>query len=373
MLALASLLTVYSTVGVKEFNLNMGSTEFYVVKQLFFIGLGICVAYFFYNVHYLHLARFAKILLIVAIIAQGYTTFWGVEINNARRWMEIPLIAQRFQTSDFARVALIIYVACQLAINQDKVKEWKQIFVPIIVPILLVCGLMMPADFSTSALLFLTMFVMLFVGRISIRFLMSTILIGLILFGVIFIIGSFFPDVVRVDTWVSRITDFLTNPEDNWQLTQSKIAIANGEWFGTGPGYSMQKFHLPYAYADFIYAILCEEYGLFGGLVIIILYLLLLYRSFKMILQCPKAFGALLAMGLTLNIVIQAFANIAVAVRLLPATGLTLPMISMGGTSLLITSMSFGIILSVSRYVEQSQEQHIALEKIENESDEGSN
>jgi cell division protein FtsW len=220
-----------------------------------------------------------------------------------------------------------------------------------------------PSNLSTALLLFATCFIMMFIGRISLKYVLLLMVMGVLVFGLIFYVGGMFPEHFRVETWTTRINDFI-NGVDQWQIRQSKIAIAEGGVFGLGPGNSIQRNLLPYAYADFIYAIICEEYGLIGGILILGLYLWLLIRAMSLVTRCPKTFGAMLALGLTLNIVITAFANIAVSVKLVPATGLTLPMISMGGTSFLFTCISFGIILSVSKYVEQQYEEKRNLEKL---------
>ena len=235
-------------------------------------------------------------------------------------------------------------------------------------PVIIICLLIAPEDLSTAALLFVTCLLMMFIGRISFKFVFLLIIMGIIGLSILVMIGSVFPDLVRVDTWISRINDFMYNTDGGYQLQQSKIAIASGEITGVGPGNSMQRNFLPFAYADFIYAIIVEEYGLIGGFTILGLYSWLLFRCTRIVTRCPKTFGAILAMGLCLNIVIQAFANIAVSVQLVPATGLTLPLVSMGGTSILFTCISLGIILSVSRYVEEAQYKQAAIEKMENAS-----
>jgi cell division protein FtsW len=193
---------------------------------------------------------------------------------------------------------------------------------------------------------------MMFIGRVSMKYIILLLLLGIVAFALILLVGQHFPDLVRIETWSSRLNDFLGS-EGNWQVNHSKTAIANGGIFGVGPGNSFQRNYLPYAYADFIYSIICEEYGLIGGFAILGLYLWLLFRCISIVTRCPKTFGAILAIGLCLNIVIQAFTNIAVSVHLVPVTGLTLPLVSMGGTSVLFTCISFGIILSVSRYIEE--------------------
>ncbi|MFZ1455943.1 MAG: FtsW/RodA/SpoVE family cell cycle protein [Saprospiraceae bacterium] len=365
LLSLFSLLIVYSTSGsqVYKFNTNHG-TEYYLIRQLLFIGIGLLVTYTLYRLHYMVYAKLAPILMIIAVPLLVYTALFGPEINDASRWIKIPILELSFQTSDFAKVALIMFVARSLAIRQDYIKDFKGAFVPIIAPVILFCALIAPSNLSTAALLFVTCFLMMFIGRISLKYVFLLVLLGAVVFAGLFIIGQYFPEHFRVETWLSRIHDFLYS-DGSFQVQQSKIAIAEGGMFGLGPGNSIQRNLLPYAYADFIYAIICEEYGFIGGVLILLMYLWLLIRTVSLVTRCPKTFGAMLAIGLTLNIVITAFANIAVSVKLVPATGLTLPMISMGGTSFLFTCASFGIILSISRYVEQAFEEKKQLEKLE--------
>lgn len=364
-LGLASILAVYSSAGAQAYKYADRSTEYYLIKQSMFILFGLGVTYVAYRLHYLQYAKLAPFFLILAMVLMFYTSFFAPEINDARRWINIPWVNQTFQTSDFARLALIVYIARSLAVKQEDIKEWKNVIFPIIMPIVLMCLLILPSDFSTAGLLFLICLMMIFIGRVSMRFIIMLILIGALLFSLVFIVGTIFPDYFRVDTWITRIQEYMMTSDGDFQVQQSKIAIANGGIFGNGPGHSLQKNHLPYAYADFIYAIICEEYGLLGGVAILLVYLTLLFRCIRLVTRCPKAFGAILAMGLSLNIVVQAFANIAVSVQLVPVTGLTLPMVSMGGTSLLFTCFSLGIILSVSKYVEEAELKKVALAKIE--------
>ncbi|MEM9545497.1 MAG: FtsW/RodA/SpoVE family cell cycle protein [Bacteroidota bacterium] len=371
-LGIFSVLAVYSSGGAMAYKYAGGNPEAYLFKQGFFICAGMVVAVLCYKLHYLHYSRLAPILLAIAIPLLMYTFLFGPEINHSRRWISIPWINQNFQTSDFAKIALIMFVSRSLAIRQDFIKDFRSAFLPIIAPVVIVCGLIMLADLSTAVLLFTTCLLMMFIGRVSLKYVGLMILCGIIVASIIVMVGMLF-DTFRVDTWISRIQTFLGSGNETFQVEQSKIAIANGGWFGLGPGNSLQKNFLPYAYADFIYAIICEEYGVFGGLVILSAYLGLLFRCIKIVTQCPKAFGAILAMGLCLNLVIQAFANIAVSVQLVPVTGLTLPLISMGGTSVLFTCMSIGVILSVSRFVEQAYKQKLALEKLEQQADADNN
>jgi len=364
LLGLFSILAVYSATGSMAYKLRDGNTEYYLIQQFVFVILGFTLLFFSYRLNYNFYSKLAPILLIIAIPLLVFTLFYGIEVNEARRWLTIPWIDKTFQVSDFAKIALIVYVARAIGKKQEYIKDLNQAFV-IIIPVILVCGLIAPADFSTAGLLFVTCLMMMFIGRVSMRFVLLLLLMGVALFGLLVLLGTMFPEMVRLETWITRYNDFMYESSGWSQIQQSKIAIANGELFGAGPGNSIQRNYLPSAYADFIYAIISEEYGFIGAVVVLGLYLWLLFRCISIITNCPKAFGAVLAMGLCLNIVIQAFANIAVSVHLLPVTGLTLPVISMGGTSLLFTCISLGIILSVSRYVEEARIQKTELEKIE--------
>jgi len=365
LLSLFSLLIVYSTSGsqVYKYNTSYG-TEYFLIRQFMLIVAGMVLVYTTYRLHYMVYAKLAPILMVIAVPLLVYTALFGAEINDASRWIRIPILDLSFQTSDFAKIALIIYVARSLAMKQDYIKDFKGAFLPIIAPVAFFCALIAPSNLSTAALLFATCFLMMFIGRISLKYVFLLMLIGILIFAGMFLVGKYFPEHFRVETWTNRIHDFLYS-DGQFQVQQSKIAIAEGGVFGLGPGNSIQRNLLPYAYADFIYAIICEEYGFIGGALILLMYLWLLIRTVSLVTRCPKTFGAMLAVGLTLNIVITAFANIAVSVQLVPATGLTLPMISMGGTSFLFTCISFGIILSVSRYVEQAFEEKKQLEKLE--------
>lgn len=364
-LSIFSILAVYSAVGSHAYKYRGGNTEYFLIKQIVFLGLGFFLMYMAYSWHYLVYSRLAPILMLITVPLLVYTLGFGVEVNEAKRWIAIPWTGNTIQTSDFAKLALIIFLARSISKKQEIIKDLKSAFVPLIIPVMIVCALIMPADLSTAGLLFFTCLLMMVIGRVQMKYIVLLMFIGVAVFSLVILIGSAFPGTTRIDTWVPRITEFLSGSEGGYQVQQSTIAIAEGGWFGVFPGNSIQKNYLPYAYADFIYAIICEEYGLIGGLLILGLYLLLLIRCTKMVTQCPKAFGAILAMGLCLNIVIQAFANIAVSVNLVPATGVTLPLVSMGGTSLLFTCISLGIILSVSRYVENARLQEVELTEIE--------
>lgn len=364
-LVIFSLLSVYSATGSLAFITNGAAAETYLVKQLLFMGIGLTSMYVAYRLDYIQYSRIAPLLMVITIPLLIYTMMYGTEINDAKRWITIPWMNQSFQTSDFAKLSLIIFLARSIAIKQDVIKDFKSAFLPLILPVIIVSGLIAPSDLSTAGLLFITSLLLMFIGRVDMKYIFLLILLGIVMLSILIIIGSISPDIVRLDTWINRINEFLYNTDGGYQIQHSKIAIAHGEIFGVGPGKSLEQNYLPYAYADFIYAIIVEEYGFIGGVFIIGLYLMLLIQSIKIVTKSPKTFGAMLAMGLTLNIVVQAFANIAVSVHLLPVTGLTLPLVSAGGSSILVTSISLGIILSVSKYVEQAQLEKIALKEIE--------
>ncbi len=351
-LGLFSLLAVYSATGTLAYKESGGNTESFLIKHGLILGLGALITYIVHLLHYMTFSKSAPLLLLVSIPLLVYTILFGAEYNDARRWISLPWVGVTFQSSDFAKLALIIYIAKAISAKQDIIKDFNSAFIPIILPIIIVCGLIAPADLSSALLLFFTAFLMMFVGRVSTKYLILLLMLGVIMFSFLIILGQFFPEAIRLETWVSRMNDFISNPEGGYQVRQSKIAIASGEWIGMGPGNSIQRNYLPAPYSDFIYAIICEEYGLVGGFSVILLYLILFIRVTRLVTKSPKAFGAMLAFGLAMSMIVQAFANIAVSVHLVPVTGVTLPLISMGGTSVLFTSISFGIILSVSKFIE---------------------
>jgi cell division protein FtsW len=358
-LLLASILAVYSSIGSMAYRQKGGNTEYFLIEQITYVCLGFGFMWLFYRIDYRKFLQVAPYFLLITLGLLVYTLFFGHEINNAKRWIVIPLINKTMQTSDLAKLALFIYLARTLATKQDVIKDMKAAWVPLFLPITLVCAIIAPNNLSTALIIFSTSLLMLFIGRISMKFIFSLSLVVSIVGAAVFLLGLVFPNQIRTETWISRITNFLKQDDSTFQVVQSKIAIANGGWTGLGPGHSIQKNFLPEAWSDFIYSIICEEYGLIGGIMVMILYIWLLIRCVKIVIRSPKAFGAILAMGLCLDIVINAFANICVSVQLLPATGLTLPLISKGGTSLIMYCISFGIILSVSRIVEG----HIDLDK----------
>lgn len=348
-LSLFSVLAVYSASGALVWSKG-GSTTYFLITHLMRLGFGLLLVYVCHMLHYQRYQQVAPMLILTAIPLLAVTLAFGSRINDASRWIEIMGVS--IQTSDFAKIALIVYVARELTRKQGVIESFSDAFMPIIVPVLIVCGLIAPANLSTALVLFATCIALMIIGRVSMQYIFLLGLLGIVVFAGLVAIGRFAPDMVRVDTWVSRVSDYLNNPDGGYQVQQAKIAIAKGGWFGVGPGNSVSRNFLPYAYADFIYAIICEEYGLLGATVVLALYVTLFMRTVKLATKSPKAFGTFLALGLSLSLTVQALANIAVSVHLVPVTGLTLPMISMGGTSMVFTCISLGMILSVSKFIE---------------------
>ena len=363
LLSIFSILAVYSSTGTIAYKLSGGNTTGYLIKHILILGFGLFLAYLAYLTPYMRFMKLAPWLWLIALGMLIFTLGFGVEINHARRWIRIPFVGLTFQTSDFAKLALILVVAREITRHKDYIKDFNKAFMPIIMPIIIMCGLIAPADLSTALVLFATCFSMMFIGRVDVKYLGLLILLWVVLFAGLIVVWKFAPDVVRVDTWTTRISEFMGDRVDgSFQNQQAKIAIANGEIFGMGPGNSIQRNYLPTPYADFIYAVFCEEYGLVGSFLLLSLYVLLFFRVTRLVTISEKSFGAMVAIGLSLNIVIQALANMAISVHLVPVGGLTLPMVSWGGTSVLFSCLFFGIILSVSRYIEGAVERQAAGE-----------
>lgn len=291
----------------------------------------------------------------------------GSNLNNASRWLVIPVINQSFQTSDLAKLALVMYVARMLWLKKDVLSSFKEGFLPIIIPVAIVCGLILPANFSTAAVLFSSCMVLMFIGGVPLKHFASLIPAGVVMLAGVFLIAQFAPKVFpRAETWKKRVERFSSNEKDkdgNYQVEQSKIAIAKGGIAGQGPGNSNQRNFLPHPYSDFIYAIVLEEYGMIGGAIILMLYIILFFRALRIANKTEQLFPQLLALGLSFSLVFQAMINMAVAVNLLPVTGQPLPLVSMGGTSTWFTCLSLGIILSVSRGIELESSKKIKLDE----------
>lgn len=350
LLSIVSLLAVYSSTGSLAYRFQGGNTAHYFIRQFSFLGAGLAIIFLVHLVSYKVYSPLAPMLLYIAIPLLVITLFFGTNINQATRWLEIPGLGITIQTSDFAKLALIIYTARILSLKQNNISDLKSSFLPLVLPIVVVCLLILPANFSTAVMLGAICWIMLFIGRVNLRYLLGFTGLGIILIGLFVYIAIQSDSINRVQTWKNRIENYSRGDSgENYQAEQSKIAIATGGIVGKGPGNSTQRNLLPHPYSDFIYAIIIEEYGFIGGLIILLLYLILLYRAGLIVKKARRTFPAFLAIGLTLVIVFQAMINMAVAVNLIPVTGQPLPLVSMGGTSLLFSGVSIGILLSISR------------------------
>jgi cell division protein FtsW len=385
LLALVSLLAVYSATGSLAYKNYRGNTEIYLFKQVAFMLAGIMVIYFAHLVNYTFYSRAAKIAFLLSLPLLFYTLFFGVKMNEGSRWIRLPIINMTMQTSDFARLALFMYLARLMSKKQDVIKDLKKGYLPVIAPVIITCALIAPANLSTALLLGASCMLLLFIGRVSTKHILMTIGIALVPIMLLVaaavirhgkgnkkevtttVVKSSSTLFGRVDTWVGRMEDFMYGSDeannDAYQVNQAKIAISKGGLLGVGPGNSTTRDYLPQAYNDFIYAIIIEEYGLVGGAFIMFIYLVFLYRCIRIYKRCPFAFGAFLALGLSFTLAIQAVANMAVTVNLFPVTGVTLPLVSMGGTSFIFTCLAIGIILSVSRNVEQLEGKNVVVKE----------
>ncbi|MFC2101926.1 FtsW/RodA/SpoVE family cell cycle protein [Bacteroidota bacterium] len=356
-LSIFSLLAVYSSTGLLAYKKQGGDTEHYLMRQFVILGLGGFLMYLMHLVKYTYFSRLAQIGLILTIPLLLVTLISGTNLNEANRWLTVPIINITFQSSDVAKLFLIMYVARVLSKNQEKIKEFKRGFLPAILPVVIICMLILPANFSTAAILFVTCIVLMFIGRVNLKYIMALMGAGFVGIILLLTIAMTAPNLLpRSTTWKNRIENFIdkdkASSDENYQVDQAKIAIVSGGLFGKSPGKSTQRNFLPHPYSDFIFAIIIEEYGIIGGTVVILLYLILFFRVIRIANKCPGNFGALLSVGIGFSLVFQALINMAVAVNLFPVTGQTLPLISMGGTSIWFTCISIGIILSVSRRIE---------------------
>ncbi len=357
LLSIFSILAVYSSTGTLAYKYQSGNTEYYLFKHGIIMLFGFLIIYFTHRMPYTFYARISKIAIIVAAPLLLLTLLTGTNLNEASRWLTLPIVGLSFQTSDFAKIALLLFVARSLSKKQDNIKDFKSAFLPVILPVCIICGLILPANFSTAAVLFTTCLFLMFIGRIKLKFILSLVGIGVAGLTLFILIASFSGYTGRIGTWKKRIENFKSGEDNgNYQTQQAKIAIASGGVMGKGPGNSSQRNFLPHPYSDFIYAIIIEEYGLWGGALIVFLYVLLFYRAVVIVKRSPRAFATLLAVGCAFSLVFQAMINMAVAVNLFPVTGQPLPMLSMGGTSIWFTSIALGVILSVSRDLETEEE-----------------
>jgi cell division protein FtsW len=363
LMAIFSFLPVYSAASNLAYVGGIGSTFAFFVKHFMHLFLGFVIMYGVHRIPYRYFRGLSMVMLPIVLVLLIVTMLQGstIEGSNASRWIQIPIVGMSFQTSTLASVVLMVYVARYLSKIKDKEISFKESILPLWMPVFLVLILILPANFSTAAILFVLINILVFIGGYPIKYLGIIMGMGIIALVFFVLVAKAFPDAMpnRIDTWMNRIENF-ANGEDteaDYQIEKAKIAIASGGISGLGPGKSIQKNFLPQSSSDFIYAIIIEEYGLIGGLFLLLMYSWLLFRIIIVSQKSDTVFGKLLVLGVGLPIVFQALINMAVAVELFPVTGQTLPLISSGGTSIWMTCLAIGIILSVSAKREEIKEQ----------------
>ncbi len=342
LLSMFSILVVYSATGSLAYKMMGGDTEYYLFKHSILTLLSLAVMWLAHRLDYRYYSRISRLALILSVPLILYSWLFSPEVNQAGRWITIPIINQSFQPSDLASLALIVSLASMLAKRQQNIDDFKKAIIPMLIWVGVICGLIAMANISSAVLLFGTCMLILFIGRVPVKYLAMLMLIGAVTGSAAIAFGQ------RGDTALSRIEDYIYK-DTPFQAKQAYVAIASGGLLGKGPGQSEQRNFLPHPYSDFVYAIIIEEYGLVGGVTVLLLYLGLLYRGMRAAANSERTYGGLLSAGLSFALVMQAIVNMGVAVGLGPITGLTLPLISMGGTSQLFTGLALGIILSVSR------------------------
>jgi cell division protein FtsW len=359
--SVAALLAIFSFIPVYSASSNLaylngasGSTFAYLVKHFIHLVLGFAILYATHKIPYRYFRGLSIILLPIVIVLLIVTLLQGTTLQgaNASRWIQVPIVNFSFQTSTLASVVLLIYVARYLSKIKDTKYTFKETILPLWVPVFLVVGLILPANLSTAAIIFFIVLILNFVGGYTMKYTGAILGIGilsLVLFG---FTAKAFPDLFpnRVDTWISRIETFTQDEQtkEQYQVEKAKIAIATGGITGNGIGKSVQRNFLPQSSSDFIYAIIVEEMGMIGGIGVILAYLFMLYRMAIIVTKSETTYGRLLVISAGIPIIFQAFVNIAVAVEFLPVTGQTLPLIGSGGTSIWMTCLSLGIVISVS-------------------------
>lgn len=357
-LGLISLLAVYSSISSLAFKREGGGTLHFLMKHGLMLVTGGVIMIYAARQQFTIYSRLSQLLIGVMAVLLLLTLLLGSNINDASRWITIPIINQSFQTSDPAKVVLIVYLARVLGKHQDQEWTLREVLLKLMVPVGIICGLILPANFSTAAVLFTVCLIIMFIGQVPMKHMAMIVGAAVLAFGLLLFLAKTTPGLLpRLDTWVGRIESFGVEDHDaNYQVEHAKIAIASGGFLPNGPGSGTSRNFLPHPYSDMIYAFIVEEYGsILGGLGLLLLYLILLFRSVRIAGRCQKPFGSLVAVGLSLMLVMQAMINMAVAVNLVPVTGQPLPLVSMGGTSVWFTCLAIGIVLSVSRSLEDQQ------------------
>ena len=354
LLAIFSFLPVYSAASNLAY-IGTGSNTFsYFIKHFVHLFLGFSIIYGIHKIPYRYFRGLSMVMIPVVLILLIITMLQGATVGgaNASRWIRVPIVGFTFQPSTLAALVLMVYIARYLSKVKDKMISFKESIFPLWLPVFIVTSLILPANLSTAVLIFSMVILLTYIGGYPFKFLVIIIGSGVVVLALFVLTAKAFPDLMpnRVDTWTSRVSSFLDSEvtQEDYQIEKAKIAIATGGLQGLGPGKSIQKNFLPQSSSDFIFAIIIEEYGLIGGVFLLILYLWLLFRIVIVAQKSDSVFGKLLAIGVGIPVIFQALVNMGVAVQLFPVTGQTLPLISSGGTSIWVTSLALGIVLSVS-------------------------
>ena len=364
LLAIFSFLPVFSASSNLAYVIGKGTPIGYLIKHFVIMSFGFLLLFAVHKIPYTYFKGISVLMMPVVFILLIYTATQGNAISgaNANRWIEIPIIGFSFQTSTLASIILMIYVAHYMSKSNNSYLNFKNSFWLLWVPIVSIIMLIFPSNFSTAAILFFMVMVLMFIGGYPSKYLICILGFGLVMVFVFFLSAKVFPEIIpnRIDTWTSRIENFKSGKVDgNYQIERAKIAIATGGVYGQGAGKSVMKNFLPQSSSDFIYAIIVEEYGLIGGVILILLYVLLLFRIVVIVHKTSNLFGKLIVVGLGIPIVFQAFINIGVTLQLFPVTGQTLPLVSSGGTSAWMTFVALGVILSVSSSIQNNNQDDI--------------
>lgn len=365
LLSIISVLAVYSSTGRLSYSSASGYSASYILKHIIILASSWLIVYWVHKIPYTFFAKVALFMILPTIALLLFTLFME-EVNGAHRWIGVGRFT--FQPSELGKVILILFTARQLTKYQSVIKE-KKTFLRLLWAPALVIGLIFPENLSTALLLSVSCFMLFVVGGVSSRYLWRLTAAGAAAAILLLAVFKFVPAENlpgRFGTWKNRIENFSgEESQESYQVTQAKIAVAGGQLFGKGPGNSTQRNFLPHPYSDYIYALIIEEYGMFVGIGVMMLYLWMLFRAIRIARKCPGSFGSYIVLGLTFMLTLQAMVNMGVAVNLLPVTGQPLPFLSMGGTSLWITAFAFGVILSVSVSVQEKEEREAGTENLE--------
>ncbi len=353
-LAIISILAVYSSVSALAFNKSNGLPERFILKHCIIMMAGFVIMYFIHRIRFTLYSKISVLLFGLSILLLAYTLLHGSRINDAARWTQIPGLGLTFQTSDLAKIVLVVFLSRLLAKQKEFIRDYRKALIPATGAIAIICGLILPANFSTAFLLGSVCFLLMFIAGVPVKQLLAVVGSALLIGFMLIQLAGKYPEMLpRMATWQKRLENFNKDSGNSYyQVEHAKYAIANGGILPNGPGKGNSRNFLPHPYSDMIYAFIIEEYGsVLGGFGLVLLYLVLLLRSIRIATRCDKPFGSYLAIGLSMLIVFQALTNMAVAANVIPVTGQPLPLVSLGGTSTVFTCVAIGMILSVSRSV----------------------